>query len=359
MQSFNYRGLSIVPKTECMYFCAVEGDTCSLVEDTSKSTITLTYTPGINSSELSDILGLECTSTLPMLPMSPKRLENVYVTLNGLRLRKTTIDPHVINIVIVCDSESRVVQDYGYTTIVVSKNDYENSNFVDYLFYSGGLSYLVPDGRKPEGWVFRNFPKIIISGSNVNLESESEMAYTLRKRYDDYVIRSIDYQDQFILEIRTILDNYGVELVRSNKETYLQKPSYVTYQFTQTPGKSNRVRIGDFDRKLLFHHLPIEFSLHTTDMVLFYDFKNKYSNVDLLTDFTEFKTTDKYGSRWSSSVKWRSVTEDFNHTYGQDDNSNFSWQCHFGCDIQFYEMIDEHYVFLEEIAHKLNLSDKK
>lgn len=359
MSPFIYRGIEIVPKTNCIYFEASEGDICSLTEDTSKSTIKLVYTKGISSSELAETLGLRCFSDLPLLPKNPKRLQEVTVTLSGMKFRKLTIDPHVINVIIVSDSESRVVQDYGYTTIVISKNDYSDPSFIDFLLYSGGLYYLEPIGRKPGGWIFNNFPKIIISDKSLVLESDSEVVYTLRKRYDDYLIREVDYQDQFILEIRKLLEDYGVELVRSNKETYMTKPSYVTYQIVQTPSKTSRPRILDLDKRILFHHTPFEFTLHTTDMILFHDFKNKYSNVDLLTNFCEFKTTDKYGGRWSSSIKWRSITEDFNHTYGQDDNQNFSWQCSFGCDIQFYEVLDEHYKFIDEIVYNLDHNEKK
>lgn len=357
MSPFIYRGIEIIPKSDCIYFEATEGDICSLVEDTEKSTIRLTYTKDITSGDLSDTIGLKCFSgDLKMLPMRPKRLGTVTLSLGGLKFRKKTLDPHTINVVIVCDSESRVVQDYGYTTIVVSRSDYQNPEFIDYLLYSGGLYYLEPIGMKPRGWEFRNYPKIIVSDNSLTLESDSEVVYTLRKRYDDYVIRAVDYQDQFILEIRKLLEDYGVELVRSNKETYLQKPSYVTYQIVQTPGKTSRPRVFDPDKRILFHHTPFEFSLHTTDMILFHDFKNKFQNVDFLTNFTEFKTTDKYGSRWSSSVKWRSITEDFNHMYGQDDNANFSWQCSFGCDIHFYEVMDEHYRFIDEIVYNLDHS---
>lgn len=83
----------------------------------------------------------------------------------------------------------------------------------------------------------RNFPKIIISSDDVTLESESETIFTLRRKYNDYVIRAVDYQDQFILELRKILDDYGLELVRINKETTLTKTSHVVYQFLQTPVK--------------------------------------------------------------------------------------------------------------------------
>lgn len=361
MNEIIYRGLKL--STSCKYFQVKEGNVCSIVEEKDKSLLTLTYTKGSTSNSLSNILGIpKLGKELEMLPMGlPKRFINTIFSLNGLKFRKLTYDPHVINIVIVADSESRVVQDYNYTTIVVSKEDYKNPEFVNYLFFSGNLLYIQPIGPKPECYEIRNFPKIYLSygEDETSIESSSETIFTLRRRYNDYVIRAIDYQDQFILEIRKILSEYGLELVRLNKETTLTKTSYVSYQFIQTPVKYNHPKYLDQDNKVMQHRLPIEFVLRTTDMVLYFDFKNKYNNVNLLTNFCEFKTTDKYGERWTASIKWGNITEEFNHVYQQDDNSNFSYQCQFSCEIYFYEVIDDRYEFLKEIYLNLNSNSEK
>jgi hypothetical protein len=84
-------------------------------------------------------------------------------------------------------------------------------------------------------------------------------------------------------------------------------------------------------------------------MHLFFDFKTKYSNVNLLTNLCEFKTSDKYGERWSCAVKWGRVSEDFSHLYESDNNSNFSYQCQFTCELYFQEVLDRSYNFIEEI----------
>jgi hypothetical protein len=73
----------------------------------------------------------------------------------------------------------------------------------------------------------------------------------------------------------------------------------------------------------------------------------------LLTNFCEFKTSDRYGQRWTAAIKWGGITEDFNQTYQQDDNSNFSYQCQFRCELFFYEVIDDRYKFLEEIVQNI------
>jgi hypothetical protein len=359
MKEFIYRGLKL--STNCNYFKAVKGISDSCVEDPITSTLTLTYTDGSTSETLSNLLGLTKIGKSIELGDTDvaQRIRDYTVTLNGLKLKKLTLDNHVINIIIVSDCESRVSQDYWHTTIVVSKEDAANPEFVKFLFYSGNLKFLQPVGPMPSCWEIRNFPKIILKNTDTVLTSDSREIFQLRRSYDDYVIRAIDYQEQAITEIRRILDGYGLELVRQNKEETLKKTSYVVYQFSQTPTRKNHPYYGDEASRVLSQKLPINFTLHTTDMVLFFDFKNKYSNIDLLTNFCEFKTYDRYGKRWTAAIKWGGITEDFNHQYQPDDNSNFSYQCQFMCELHFYEVFDDRFEILKEIKQSIDVIDSE
>lgn len=343
-----YRGLKL-SSLKCRYFKVQEGSINTLVEDTSSSCLTLTYVPGTTARALSVTLGVSTVGNIDqtLSPISGKFEKKIF-SLNGMRFQCLTVDPHVLNIIITGDSESRVVQSYGRTVIVVNKDDYKNFSFLKFLFFSGNLLYIKPYGPMPQGYQLRNFPRLIIkSGGEYN--SRSEVVFMLRRRYDDYTIRAVDYQDQFLLEVRRILAEYGVELIKINKEQSLTKTTYVTYQFNQTPIPYSHVKRGTSDRNILSHRQPVEFSLHTTDMVLYHDFKNKYEDVLLLTNLTEFKTADRYGERITAAVKWSSITEDFNQVYQPDDNSNFAFQCQFRCELYFYEIFDEKYQFLQEI----------
>jgi len=91
---------------------------------------------------------------------------------------------------------------------------------------------------------------------------------------------------------------------------------------------------------------------------MFYDFKNRFNNVDLVSNFCEFKTCDKYGTRWTAAVKWGRIGEDFNHNYDPDNNSNFSYQCQFNCILYFYEVYDESSYFIREILYELEAENK-
>ena len=362
MNRIIYKGLII--ESGCKYFYIHPDNKRTKVEHKEKDLIEITYVPGDTIYQLSDLLGIPIIGSDVVLEKGmgyPEKFPHTHITLNGLKLRKLTYDPHIIRIVIVGDNESRVCQDYEKTTIIINNNDYEDSEFLYFLIYSGNLHYISPaEGPKFDmsKWKARNFPKIVIKDRDINLSSDSETVYFLRKSYDKYLIRSIDYQDQFITEFAKKLDEYGIELARMNREKTLTKSSYITYQFSQTPIKYNHPHSWGIEEHILYHKLPVDFTFRCSDMVMYYDFKNRFNNVDLLTDFCEFKTSDKYGNRWTAAIKWGQITEDFNHLYQGDDNSNFSFQCQFRCELYFYEVYDKSIEFIKEVLVELDAEDK-
>ena len=361
MNRLIYKGLII--ETACKYFFIHSGQHRSLVQHEDRSLYELTYIVGDSIYQLGELLGIPVIGEDCILDEGmgmPEKYKKITVTLNGVTFEKLTYDPHTIRIVIVSDNDTRACQSYRGTTLVINKNDYKNPKFINYLLYSGNLHYISPLNGPVAGasdWKIRNFPRILVKNKSLCLESDSETVYFLRKKYDQYLIRSIDYQDQFITELSRILDEYGIELVRINREKTLTKSSYISYNFNQTPIKYNHPHYSDPESSIHFHKLPVDFTLRCADMVMYYDFKNRFNNVDLLTNFCEYKTTDKYGGRWSAAIKWGQITEDFNQMYQGDDNSNFSFQCQFRCELYFYEVYDDSIKFINEIVTELELLD--
>lgn len=361
MTTLNYQGLDI--KTSCRYIYIHTGETLALRENKQTSVYEVIFPEGSTSDNVSGVLGIPRVGENQTLHgMSrPEKFSPVTVTLNGLRFRKTTYDQHIIKIVIVRDSDSRVIQYYGGTTLVVSEKDHRNQEFIDFLLYSGGLKYLVPETpKKCKGdWELRNFPRIIVGQKSLDLKSDSEVVYSLREKYDNYRIRSIDYQNQFVEEIRKRLSDYGVEFVRFNKERTLSGTSYVTYRFNQTPVNNNHPMYSDPHCQITNHRLPVELELHTTNTQLFFDFKNRYQNVDFLTNFCEMTTMDRYGDLWTSAIKWGRLSEDFSQTYESDNNSNFALSAQFTCELYFYEAYDDRFGFIEEINTEITTEDER
>jgi hypothetical protein len=353
MNEVVYCGLKL--STECSYFYVYEGSTASIVHDKSKSLLTIIYPKDSTSTSISNLLSIELIEADRKLePMNrPEPIRKVIVSINGLEFIKTNYESHVFRIILVSDHESRVAQEYDHTTIVLNSSDKSDKNFIKYLFSNLKFLKLVNKKFDFSNYEVFNFPRITIYNKSLTLTSDNSYVHKLRNSYDKYLIRSIDYEDKFFEELGTILNNYGLELTRRNREKTLKNTSYVSYSIPQTPVKYLHPRSWDVHDSVLAHRVPIEFQLRTPDMILFFDFKNRYNNVDLLTNFTEFLTRDRYGEEWRAAVKWGYLTEDFDQNYSTDDNSNFSHQCSFRCELYFYEVYDNRFNYIEEIITEL------
>lgn len=356
MREVIYKGVKLQIPDCYRYYQVKHGDITTVRMNDVTSTYELTFRPGESAETIAKACGdLEVLdNSIPFEPMHKPTIvskSEVIFTLNGRKFKKLTSDDHIVNIIIVADHESRVIQNYSRTTIIVSEDDYKNQEFIDLVFTSGQLIYITPIEPKKcfQGWNLRNFPKIIIGSESINLTSESETAYYLRKNYTQYVIRTIDYLDQFIKEVSRILDGYGLQLTRINREETLKNTSYISYSVNQTPYTMMHPRTGD-DEDILSHKIAVDFEIRTPNLDLFHDFKNRYNNVRLLSTLTEIKVEDKYGERWTAAIKWGPIGEDFIHGYSTDNNSNFGFQSQFRCEIYYYEVFDRKMDFIREIV---------
>lgn len=345
MNSVNYQGLLI--KSECKYFYIHSGDCNYRQENKKESLLEISFKEGSTNNEIGQLFGIEVLGKTRKLTgmVRSEIFPKTTVTINGLKFEKTTYDPHVFRTVIIGDGKSQVIQTYEHTTILISEKDLEDRTLMSAILCGingQSLLYLRPVAAKRclSTWEWSNFPRILITDKSLDLNSTSKTVYYLRKQYDNYRIRNIDYQNQFIEEIKRKLDRYGVELVRFNREKTLTRTSYVSYRFSQTPSSNLHPMYRDPQDGITNKRLLVEFELRTSNTQLFFDFKNKYINVDLLTNFCEMTTMDKYGDLWTSSIKWGRITEDFNQMYEQDNNQNFSLSCQFTAELFFYEAYD-------------------
>ena len=319
----NYQGLQIV--SSCKYLYIHSGD-CNYCRNTD-SVYEISFKEGSTNKEIGNLFGIKTIGREQYLKSMSKAeiFPNVIVTINGLKFEKLTYDQHIFRIVLIGDGNSQVIQTYEHTTILISDKDKEDKTLMSAILCGingQSLLYMRPIAAKKclNSWEWRNFPRIIINNTSLDLKSESTTIYYLRAKYDNYRIRNIDYQNQFVEEIRKRLDEYGVEFVRYNREKTLTRTSYVSYRFSQTPVSALHPAYRDDLNQITYKKILVELELRTSNTQLFFDFKNRYINVDLLTNFCEMTTMDKYGDLWTSAIKWGRITEDFNQMYEQDNN---------------------------------------
>lgn len=354
---FIYYGIKV--STDKSYYKFVEGSKVSVKESEKCDNICITYPAGMTSCKLAPMIGFTPFDDMVVPPTPPNgyvKYHPVTVSFNGLKFRKLTVGSHVVRIVLTDDNDTRVVQNYYGTTIVYNIKDLGDPKMKEYLF--SNLRYLKLLDKSRVCWKdydICDFPKIIVDKKNLELTSDNRHVYKLRNIHDVYLVKAIDYEHKFLDLLSKKLSDFGVELMRINREKTATITSYVDYAINQTPVKYIHPRARAYQGDIMCHTLVIDYMLHTPDMILYFDFKNRYNNVDFLTNFTEFKVKDSKGQDWTAAVKWGPITEDFNHRYNQDSNANFANECSFRSELYFYEVYDTEYYIIREIQQELGV----
>jgi hypothetical protein len=97
------------------------------------------------------------------------------------------------------------------------------------------------------------------------------------------------------------------------------------------------------------HKTTIDFEASFLNQTILDDFRTRYQNYDLLTNFTEYNTPDKFGKLCKASVKWNPISMDWNPDYESDSQGNVGATCTFQCELRYYVVYDKYYNYIETI----------
>jgi hypothetical protein len=178
---------------------------------------------------------------------------------------------------------------------------------------------------------------------NLKLKNLTTTVFNPKRAYERYLIRDVDYLGEFILQLKSTLEQYGLSLVRFPIDAETPRNDRVIYKITEyqvqeTP-KSNYGPLMDIVR----HKTTIDFEGSFLNQVVFEDFRTQYQDVRFLTDFTTFDAIDKIGRHWKASLKWNPISTDWNPDFNQDSQGNSGIPCTFQVELRYYVVYDHAY----------------
>lgn len=186
----------------------------------------------------------------------------------------------------------------------------------------------------------------ILSDTSKNAFTGSTRRHHPLKQYTNYRISTTNYIAAFVKEITKICVDYGLGFTDYKKETVLETKNVLTYKVTSKD--QGRKFVDEEGRLIIPWKIRFSFNLETPETIVYEDFRNKYSNLLLLSCATEFSTKDKYESPWCYSVLWDKLSDDFDHDYGSTSSGNFGYDIPFNCTMDIFEVSDEMYYVVKE-----------
>lgn len=338
------QGLKI--KTSCRYIKFTYAKYLNIYEEDERLCLHIDFPKRLKSDRIID-KRIEILEPRYLKETDYIKLSNTHFTLNGVEFIKTVQHDYVFSQYIV-ESETQFIMrynEYRCEIIIPKILYYRKDKYLQLLEYNPYIKVL--DSKKFTK--FNNFYSINISNRDINLVSNNEFEFSTKKKYTAYLLSSIDVLQSFKNRITEILKDRSIEYVRYPIDEKASSVNRIIWRVTEMGRQLTRKTVDPPLRYSVLQTMHLDFKLSTPNLVVFDDFKTRYNNLDLLTDFTTFDTKDKLGIPWKSNVWWSPLDSQFNQDYAMDEQSNLAQESSFSCDIQYYTVYDESFVRIQNI----------
>lgn len=344
------QGLRIT--TACRYLKMSYSKYFDVIEDEETSCMTLKFPRNYNSKDLID-KRVEVLSPCMLSETDYIRIINPIINLNGLKIKKLVQHDFTFTQLITKDiSEFILNYDEHFCQLLIPKVlDWSIDKYIKIL---SQIPYIEIIDTKQLNKLC-NYYSINLTEKDAAYKSINDFVFNTKSKYTKYILSPIDVQSSFIKQLSELLKDYGLELISLPIDKNTHSLHRVTYRFTDLNKQVSHKSDSNPLKYAVRTTSHIEFTLSTPDLVLFNDFRTKFQNLDLISDFTEFYTRDKVGRNWISNVVWTNIDTSFNQEYNQDEQQNIAFEARFSADINYYTVYDEMFYVIIRLIRTLEM----
>jgi hypothetical protein len=343
-------GLKI--STECKFIKFIAGNNFSIRDDFSVSTCKVTFINGTRAGDIVDS-NAECVDKDVVLQSTGWiKIYNPILYVEGIVLQSYAPFEYQVQQFIV-DGITKFYTDFneGMCRILVPKS--KITDIDGYIEVINSIPYLELLEVTEDAKELKNIYGVQLYRTNLRLENLNSIVFNPKDSYDRYLIRDVDYLGTFILKLESILNQYGVALHRYPIDTNTPRSDRLIYKITEYQvQESPKSNYGPF-RDVVRHKTTIEFEGSFLNQVVFEDFRTRYQDVRLLTDFTTFYVETKHGKKILASLKWSQINTDWNPDYNVDNQGNSGIPCTFNVELRYYVIYDRAYY---NIIHAIDMT---
>lgn len=348
MNAIIIQGLKV--STRCRYVKFTEGKWLKVAENLSESYIEITFLRGLRSSDVFDSR-IEILADLELRSTDYIRIHNPIISIGGLVVKKIKNGPYSFSQYLVSNIDKFIMDydEYGCKVLIPADEEFDVCKYVELINRNPFLE--VVDYSKVEK--LYNFNSTNLLDNDAKLNSTNEFKFSSKAKYEKYLLRMIDVHKSLIENLKKIATEYGVQLVRYPIDENVSNVNRLIYKITELGSQVLHPTGHHPLRYEVQHKSLIEIEVSFPDLILFNDFKTRYQNVDLFTNFTEFYTTDKLGNNWLSCLKWNPINTDFNQDYTQDSQGNLAFQAMLTAELHYYVVYDETFISIRDTIVEL------
>lgn len=325
-------GLKIT--TSLSYIKFIEAGVTQVEEDIPNSVLVIFFTKGTKNTELpfEVIIEEELKESELLSTFNPQN------KINNLNIKKLVVNEYILNQTIFSDlDKSYALYNEERCDLFIS----ENIEYADYLSLLQSIPFLeVTEGD--EDVVLANITNCLMGRRRLNYTFPNSRIFKYKDTYTNYIIDEplVMYQVKKVV-LEQLYDHGFESLKLDDQDELVEVPDVLSYTIQNSDYNQIVKRVSPILKRHTDANLSIEWKLKSTTLSKAMDIKNRYRNLEIISNLTSITVFDYNNNPFKVALVWEDISGQLGDRAAiTDEENNYYHQLYFNCRVHFDIIMD-------------------
>lgn len=332
MNALVVNGLKIT--TSLSYIKFIEAGVTQVEEDIPNSVLVIFFTKGTKNTELPfEVIGEgEVVESDLLSTFNPQN------KINNLNIKKLVVNEYILNQTIFSDlDKSYALYNEERCDLFIS----ENIEYADYLSLLQSIPFLeVTEGD--EDVVLANITNCLMGRRRLNYTFPNSRIFKYKDTYTNYIIDEplVMYQVKKVV-LEQLYDHGFESLKLDDQDELVEVPDVLSYTIQNSDYNPIVKRVSPILKRHTDANLSIEWKLKSTTLSKAMDIKNRYRNLEIISNLTSITVFDYNNNPFKVAIVWEDISGQLGDKSAvTDEENNYYHQLYFNCRVHFDIIMD-------------------
>lgn len=332
MNTLVVNGLKIT--TSLSYIKFIEAGVTQVEEDIPNSVLVIFFTKGAKNTELpfEVIIEGELKESDLLSTYNPQN------KINNLNIKKLVVNEYILNQTIFTDlDKSYALYNEERCDLFIN----QNIEYKDYITLLKSIPFLeITEGE--DDVVLANITNCLMGRRRLNYIFPNYRAFKYKDTYTNYVIDEPLVMYQVKKVVLEQLYDHGFESLKSDDQDELvEVPDVLSYSIQNADYNPIAKRVTPLLKRHTDANLSIEWKLKSTTLSKAMDIKNRYRNLEIISNLTSINVFDYNNNPFKVAIVWEDISGQLGDKSAvTDEENNYYHQLYFNCRVHFDIIMD-------------------
>ena len=325
-------GLKIT--TSLSYIKFIEAGVTQVEEDIPNSVLVIFFTKGAKNIELpfEVIIEEELKESDLLSTYNPQN------KINNINIKKLVVNEYILNQTIFTDlDKSYALYNEERCDLFIN----QNIEYKEYITLLKSIPFLeITEGE--DDVVLANITNCLMGRRRLNYIFPNYRAFKYKDTYTDYVIDEplVMYQVKKVV-LEQLYDHGFESLKLDDQDELVEVPDVLSYSIQNADYNPIAKRVTPLLKRHTDANLSIEWKLKSTTLSKAMDIKNRYRNLEIISNLTSINVFDYNNNPFKVAIVWEDISGQLGDKSAvTDEENNYYHQLYFNCRVHFDIIMD-------------------